>query len=279
MMSCGDDPAPVGPPNPGGNDPDPDPPAPRTLTIPSTGATSPEAYDGMELVWSDEFDADAVNTDDWTFQLGNGNNGWGNNEAQFYKEENTSLVDGHLVIEAVREELGSWPYSSSRLITQGKQEFQYGRIDIRAAMPDGSGVWPALWMLGVDFPAVGWPKCGEIDIMENFGAEGNQKVRGTVHWDNAGDYANFGGSQTLTSGNIVDEFHVYSIDWNENEIVWYIDDTRYHAIDITGEDLSEFRQPFFFIVNLAIGGDKGAGDPGPNIYPQWMILDYIRVFQ
>ncbi len=274
LWSCSSDdtPTPQNPPV----DTTPDPPM---LTIPSTGYNTPMSYDGMELVWSDEFDGTELNEEDWNYELGTGINGWGNFEAQHYRKENTSLVEGNLVIEAKRELFSSSLYTSSRLSTQGKREFKYGRIDVRAAMPFGNGMWPAIWMLGANFGEVGWPKCGEIDIMEMFGAQGNNKVLGTVHWDNAGDYANFGGSTTLGLGNLKDEYHVYSIAWDEELIRWYFDDQQFHAIDITPEELSEFREEFFMIINLAIGGDKGAGDPANTSFPQWMIVDYVRVFQ
>jgi beta-glucanase (GH16 family) len=256
------------------------PPESRELTIPETGFVSPETYDGMQLVWQDEFEGTSLNEDDWNFETGTGNNGWGNQELQYYREENTSIVEGNLVIEAKKESFSGSEYTSSRITTQFNQSFKYGRIDIRAVLPEGIGMWPALWMLGSNFTAVGWPKCGEIDIMEMFGAQGSNKVLGTVHWDNAGSYAQFGGSTTLSSGIFNDEYHVFSIIWDEELIRWLVDDVQYHAIDITPADLEEFQEEFFFIFNLAVGGDKGAGIPsGGTFFPQWMIVDYVRVFQ
>ena len=277
LCACGSNEEPTSPINP---TPDPEPEQePRGLTIPADGFISPSTYDGMELVWADEFDGSQLNTDDWNFDIGTGVNGWGNLEDQYYLEENTSIVEGNLVIEAKRESFGGKSYTSSRITTEGKQDFQYGRIDVRAVMPSGGGMWPAIWMLGSNFSEVGWPFCGEIDIMELFGDRGDNKVFGTVHWDNAGQYAQFGGETTLPSGGFNDKFYVFSITWDEQFIKWYIDDIEYHVIDITPAQLEEFRKKFFFIINLAIGGDKGAGRPTGSLYPQWMVVDYIRVFQ
>lgn len=277
LSACGSDEEPMTPSNP---TPDPEPePEPRSLTIPDQGFVSPSTYDGMELVWADEFDGTSLNADDWNYDIGTGVNGWGNLEDQYYQEDNLSLVDGHLVIEARRESVGGKAYSSSRITTEAKQDFQYGRIDVRAVMPSGNGMWPAIWMLGSNFSEVGWPFCGEIDIMELFGDRGDNKVFGTVHWDNAGQYAQFGGETTLSSGGFDDKFYVFSITWDEQFIKWYIDGEEYHAIDITPSELSEFREKYFFLINLAIGGDKGAGSPQGTLFPQWMVVDYIRVFQ
>lgn len=274
FIACGDDEMTVITPPPSTMDPEP-----RVLTIPTTGYSTPASYDGMTLAWADEFDGAELNEEDWNFEIGTGSNGWGNLEEQYYRKENTSIVDGSLVIEAKRELFSASRYTSSRITTQAKQDFQYGRIDIRAVLPSGNGMWPALWMLGSNFSEVGWPRCGEIDIMEVFGAMGSNRVLGTVHWDNAGAYANFGGNTTFTGGNLDNEFHVYSIAWDEEFIRWYLDDQVFHVIDITPADLEEFRAKFFFIFNVAVGGDKGAGDPASTVFPQWMIVDYIRIFQ
>lgn len=251
---------------------------------PNTGFTTPDSYPGYNLVWRDEFDSPTV-SDDWTFEIGDGCPdlcGWGNDELEYYKAENTSVDDGFLVITAKRESAGSRQFTSSRLITKGKQSFTYGRIDIRAVMPKGQGMWPALWMLGENIDEVGWPRCGEIDIMEMVGGTQNNNdgtVHGTVHWDNAGSYANFGGSTELEYGTLADEPHVYSIIWDQQKITWLLDDVEYHVIDITPSGLEEFHKPHFFILNVAVGG-RWPGNPGPNtVFPQNMRVDYIRVFQ
>lgn len=249
---------------------------------PSTGYTTPDTYPEYTLVWQDEFNGTSLNTDDWNYELGTGNSGWGNNELQYYKEENTTVADGYLIITALEESFAGSDYTSSRFTTEAKQEFQYGRIDIRAAMPYGKGLWPALWMLGSDFSTGGWPQCGEIDIMEMVGGNvaggGNDVVHGTVHWDNDGQYANFGGSRVMPDP-LANNFHVYSIIWDEDKIEWYIDDNKYHTIDITPSGLSEFHQDFFFIFNVAVGGNWPGSPNSATEFPQRMYVDYVRVFQ
>ncbi len=251
-----------------------------SIAIPTTGFTSPDSYDGMTLVWEDEFDGNSLNSSNWSYEIGRGQNGWGNNELQYYRRENTSLQDGNLIITAKRENFEGAEYTSSRLVTLNKQDFRYGRIDIRAVMPRGQGLWPALWMLGSNFPEVGWPRCGEIDIMEMIGGSGREKtVHGTVHWDNEGSRAQFGGEKSLTNGTLSDQFHVFSIEWNATEIRWLIDNEQYHVIDTTPAGLDEFRRKFFFIFNVAVGGDWPGSPDGSTSFPQHMIVDYVRVFQ
>ena len=135
--------------------------------IPSGGYSTPENYSGMSLVWRDEFEGHTLNPSDWKHETGG--SGWGNNELEYYQEKNTAVHDGYLIITAEKENVGGKNYTSSRIITQGKKEFQYGRVDIRALLPKGQGIWPALWMLGANVTTVGWPACGEIDIMEMIG--------------------------------------------------------------------------------------------------------------
>ena len=249
-------------------------------TIPKVGATSPTAYPNMSLVWADEFDGKTLNTAHWTFETGNGSNGWGNNELQFYRTQNTSIQDGHLVITAKKEAFGGKEYTSSRIITKGKKEFRYGRIDIRAALPKGQGIWPALWMLGANFDTVSWPACGEIDIMEMVGGSGRENtVHGTVHWQNAGKHAQFGGKTTLPSGTFSDQFAVYSIIWDATSIRWLVDNKQYHVIDTTPAELDEFRRNFFFIFNVAVGGNWPGSPNQTTAFPQHLIVDYVRVFQ
>jgi hypothetical protein len=247
--------------------------------IPQTGYTTPSTYAGMNLLWQEEFNDATIDETKWTFEIGN-NNGWGNNELEYYRKENASIVDGHLMIEAKAEPFGGKSYTSTRMITKGKFDFKYGRVDVRAALPEGKGVWPAIWMLGANIDAVSWPKCGEIDIMEKIGGGiEEKKIYGTVHWF-ASAYANYGGSFTgSTEGIFNDKFHVYSITWDAEFIRWYIDDSKFHEIDIRPDHLSEFRENFFLILNVAVGGNW-PGNPDANTqFPQRMFVDYIRVFQ
>lgn len=260
------------------SDDDNDNPNPVSI-IPTKGYTSPSTYEGLRLVWADEFEGNSLNDRFWNYEIGN-NNGWGNNELQNYRRENTSVRDGYLIIEAKAENFGNQRYTSSRLTTENKYSVKYGRIDIRAALPKGQGIWPALWMLGKNFRQVGWPKCGEIDIMEMIGGQNRENtVHGTVHWDNANSHAQFGGSTKLASGTFNDEFNVFSITWDSRKIIWYLNDRKYHEIDTTPAGLSEFQEEFFFIFNIAVGGNWPGNPDASTSFPQYMIVDYVRVFQ
>lgn len=238
------------------------------------GYSTPLTYQGYTLTWQEEFDGTNLNTADWNYETGD--HGWGNNELQNYRAgtNNATLSNGKLVIEA-REENGG--YTSARLTTQGKKSFKYGRIDIRAKLPFGQGIWPALWMLGDNINTVSWPSCGEIDIMEMVGHDANT-THGTIHWEQNG-HASYGGHKSISSGILADEFHVYTIIWDANEIKWLLDDVEFHTADISPTALSAFDNNFFFIMNVAVGGDWPGYPNTTTTFPQRMIVDYIRVFQ
>lgn len=259
------------------------------LIIPETGYTTPTSYPGMNLIWSDEFDGTELNDSNWTHQIGNtdefGNTGWGNSELQFYREENTSIVEGNLVIKSDREIFGGFNYTSSRIRTKDKFDFKYGRVDIRAVLPTGKGIWPALWLLGTNFNDVGWPACGEIDIVEILGLNNpGDRIEATCHWSDpaAGgslNHAQFGSSYTLPSGKFDEEFHVYTLEWSPNQIRVAVDDNFYFTINTTPATLSEFRNNFFLIFNTAVGGLRVGSPNASTVFPKFMIVDYIRVFQ
>jgi beta-glucanase (GH16 family) len=234
----------------------------------------------MTLVWNDEFDGNSLSSD-WTYDIGNGNWGWGNNELEYYRTDNATVENGLLTITAKQESFGGQNYTSSRIKTQGLKSFKYGRIDIRAKLPFGKGIWPALWMLGDNISTVGWPSCGEIDIMELVGGSGTDKtVHGTAHWaDASGNRAYIGGSNSLSSGIFNDQFHVFSIVWDTNSIKWYRDNIEYYTINTTPADLAEFDERFFFIFNVAVGGNWPGNPDATTVFPQKMIVDYVRVFQ
>ena len=248
--------------------------------IDNTGYTSPSSYSGYNLVWEEEFDGSTLDLTDWNYETGA--SGWGNNESQYYRSgnKNAELDQGYLRITAKEETHLGAPYTSARLTTQGKESFQYGRIDIRAKVPYGQGVWPALWMLGDNFSSAGWPTCGEIDIMELIGGEGynDRTVYGTAHWSNNGSHAEYGGNKSLPLGEKYnDEFHVFSIVWNSSSIRWYVDNSLYHTMNTAS--LTAFQNKFFFILNIAVEGNW-PGPVGPSTqFPQYMLVDYIRVFQ
>ncbi|MDF2158796.1 glycoside hydrolase family 16 protein [Algoriphagus sp. CAU 1675] len=250
------------------------------VVIPATGFSTPKVYDGMTLVWEDDFEGNSLDLDSWSHETGNGQNGWGNNELQYYRSQNTSFKAGNLIITAKKEDFGGKNYTSSRIVTKDKKQFRYGRIDIRAVLPKGQGIWPALWMLGSNFNTEGWPASGEIDIMEMVGGNGRENtVHGTVHWEHDGSHAEFGGSYKLQSGTFSDEFHVFSIVWDSQAIRWLVDNKEYHVIDTTPAQLDEFRKSFFFIFNVAVGGNWPGSPDASTSFPQHMIVDYVRVFQ
>lgn len=256
------------------------------LRIPQEGYSTPLEYSGMNLVWQDEFEGDQINPNNWGYELGDGCPelcGWGNAELQYYRKENSFLEEGNLIIEAKKQSIGGKFYTSSRLISKGKQEFEYGRIDVRAVLPFGQGLWPAIWMLGGNIDDVGWPKCGEIDITELIGGSEDGRdntIHGTVHYANAGNnYATDGGSFSLEEGIFNNQYHVFSIIWNENSIRWLIDDIEYHSFSINSDFLSEFHQPHYLLLNVAIGGNWPGSPVLSTTFPQYMIVDYVRVFQ
>ena len=246
------------------------------------GYFSPETYDGYNLVWNDEFDGPGLNENFWRFELGNGcpNCGWGNNELQYYRRENASVEGGVLKIEAREEKYSGSNYTSARIISQNLKSFKYGRVDVRALLPKGQGIWPAIWMLGNNINSVGWPACGEIDIMEMVGGSGKENTsHGTLHYEIDGEHVYHGGSKTLSSGTLNDEYHVFSIVWDKDRIKWYLNNAEYYSADISSDDLSEFHQEFFFILNVAVGGNWPGSPDQTTVFPQKMNVDYIRVFQ
>ena len=233
----------------------------------------------LELVWSDEFDATTLNLDNWTYELGDGCPnlcGWGNNELQEYTDNNHRLEEGMLIISA--EKISSNNYTSTRIVTKGKQEFQYGRIEARVKVPSGAGMWPAFWALGNDIETNSWPNCGEIDIIEYVGKNPGQ-IFTSVH--TASSFGNTVNTQITPIPNVEDDFHVYSIEWNKDFIEFFFDDSRVYryAPQIQNNETWPFNKPFFFILNLAVGGNFG-GPVANNIeFPREFIIDYVRVYQ
>jgi beta-glucanase (GH16 family) len=245
------------------------------------GYVTPESYTGMKLAWKDEFTGTSLNTADWTFETGNGLDGWGNAEQQYYKKENTVVDGGYLTITAKKEAYEGFQYTSSRIKTQYNKTFKYGRIDIRAKLPKGQGIWPALWMLGANIETVKWPACGEIDIMELVGGGPGKDntTYGTIHFDNDGTYANLTKEYTLPKGDLYDKFHVFSLVWEETKITWLVDDVEFHSQEITSASRKEFLEPFFLLFNVAVGGRWPGNPDATTSFPQKMMVDYVRVFQ
>jgi len=254
----------------------------QDIYVPETGYTSPESYPGMSLVWRDEFDGDTINPDNWSFDTGTGNNGWGNQELQYYRPENAFLFRDVLVLEARQEFFQGSEYTSARIKTQGKQSFKFGRIDIRAVTPETKGMWPALWMLGTNINQIGWPACGEIDIMELRGDQPNRAL-GTVHFGGSTAQHQYVGSSTLLppGEKFSNTFHVFSLVWEQDVIKWLVDDVEYFefTVDDTGTQAYPFNKSFFFVFNLAVGGTFPGDPDATSKFPQRMLVDYIRVFQ
>jgi len=247
----------------------------------SSAPTPIEPPDGWQLVWHDEFDEKKIDVSNWTYDLGGG--GWGNGEMQTYTDttDNARVDDGILIITAQKETLesGGSVFKSARLKTQGLQTFQYGRIEARIKVPEGKGLWPAFWMLGENFPVVGWPDCGEIDIMEYVGREPDL-IMGTLHGPG------YSGATGLSQWNrqeynIADDFHTYAVEWDTDQISWFYDGEEYstYTREDVGNRLWPFDQPFFIILNLAIGGTLGGIVTPDTEFPAEYLIDYVRVYE
>ncbi|MDR9366602.1 MAG: family 16 glycosylhydrolase [Balneolaceae bacterium] len=243
------------------------------------GFYTPEEYPSMSLKWSDEFNGDQLNTGEWTYEVGDGCPDlcqWGNRELQDYTDvdSNSNVENGMLTITARKD--GS-DYTSARIKTEDKVELQYGRIDIRAKLPKGQGIWPAIWMLGANIDQVGWPMSGEIDIMELVGHEPSI-VHGTVHYDDDG-YDSSSSMKGLSEGTYSDQFHVYTLVWEKDEIRWYVDNQWFKTFSTSDVNFYPFNAPFFFIMNIAVGGNWPGPPDQTTEFPQEMVVDYIRVFE
>ncbi|MBN2882408.1 MAG: glycoside hydrolase family 16 protein [Clostridia bacterium] len=237
------------------------------------------------LVWADEFDYEGLPDDSkWSYDVGG--RGWGNNELQYYTEgENANVSDGYLTITARKEEYRGNDYTSSRMVTKLKGDWLYGKIEVSAKLPSGRGTWPAIWMLPTRSVYGGWPRSGEIDIMEHVGfAQG--EIHGTVHTDayNHKDGTQIG--KSITRDDVSEVFHKYSIEWFPDKIVFMIDDKLYfifkpsNLINCPSDEEWPFDQKFHLILNIAIGGDwGGAQGIDDSIFPQEMVIDYVRVYQ
>ncbi|MCX7986827.1 MAG: family 16 glycosylhydrolase [Bacteroidales bacterium] len=235
-----------------------------------------------QLVWSDEFNGNSLNRNVWNVEVND--QGGGNNELQYYTDrtENLRVEGGNLVIEARKENYLTRNYTSARITTQKKVSFRYGRIEARMKLPYGKGIWPAFWMLGESISQVGWPNCGEIDIMEMIGGGTNDsKVHCTLHWGPMvnGGHPYYGLSYTLPSGKFADDYHIFAVEWDDKAIRGFCDNTQYFVMDITKAGLEAFHNPFFIILNLAVGGNWPGNPDATTVFPQKMYVDYVRVYK
>lgn len=245
------------------------------LSILFTLALSPFVFSSdWGLVWQDEFNGSI--SPDWSFDVGYGNWGWGNDEWQYYTPDNAIIGDSTLTIRATLDgTLGKRDGSikSAKLITQNKFSFTYGKIEARIKLPRGKGLWPAFWMLGTNITEVGWPRCGEIDIMENI--NGQSTIHGTAHWQGDNSRRSYGCSVQNVD---TDEFNVYTVIWDKNFLRWKLNGVEYCSLDITSEEFSAFHKSFYVILNLAVGGNW-PGDPDETTpFPSDMEIDYVRVY-
>lgn len=231
-----------------------------------------------KLVWEENFNKPTLDETVWNFDLGDGcpnSCGWGNNERQIYTKENYEIKEGRLIIHAKKEGNG---YTSTKITTKDKKFFQYGRMEARAKLPIGHGIWPAFWMLGQNISQVGWPKCGEIDILEYVGREPHM-VFTTLHTQDS--HGNTINTKKTSFPNIEEGFHVYAVDWTKDKMDFFVDDTLVYTFqpEVKNENTWPFDKPFYFILNVAIGGNFGGPDVDDTIFPQDFIVDYVKVYQ
>ncbi|SHF08846.1 Glycosyl hydrolases family 16 [Mariniphaga anaerophila] len=253
----------------------------QTLTSVKPG-TEKETVDVeySNLVWSDEFDTDGQPAaSNWTYDIGTGDNGWGNGEAQFYTDraENVTVADGVLKITTKKEEYQGRSYTSSRINTSGLFDFTYGRVDVRAKLPEGGGTWPAIWMLGSSFESAGWPACGEIDIMEAIGNNPGH-IQAAIHTSSSSGATENMGSTTVEDASSA--FHVYSVNWSPDQISFLVDDEIYYTYkpEVKDADTWPFDAPQFIILNVAMGGSLG-GQIADSFAESTMEIDYVRVYK
>ncbi len=225
-----------------------------------------------QLVWADEFNGSI--SPDWVFETGGG--GWGNNELEYYRKENATVENGNLVITARKEDFGGYHYTSARMTTQGTHAWKYGRMEARIKLPATLGTWPGWWMLGNNISGVGWPASGETDIMEQI--DNGNTVYGSVHWQAAN------GSQADYSNNMVTtptDYHVYAVEWDQDSIKWFVDGRQYNAFTITNGvgNTQAFQNPFFLLLNMAVGGNWPGFTIDDASLPAKMYVDYVRVYQ
>lgn len=231
-----------------------------------------------KLIFEEQFEGNVLNDSIWNYQLGDGCPnlcGWGNNEPQIYTKENARVENGFLIISATKDSTG---YKSARLTTKDKFNFQYGTIEARLQLPKGQGLWPAFWMLGSDIDEVGWPKSGEIDIMEYVGREPHILYTSLHTPDSHGNTIN---SKKTTFENLEEGFHTYKAEWTKDFIKFYMDDQLVYTFSPEVKDASTwpFNKQFYVLLNMAIGGNFGGPEIDDTIFPQDYIIDYIKVYQ
>ena len=242
---------------------------------------------GWGLVWADEFEAGAIDESSWNFQVLEA--GRFNDEWQRYtsSSDNAYVEDNYLVIKAIHEsdDHGLDQYSSARLNTANKRVFKYGKIAARIKLPYGKGIWPAFWMLGANIDENGgdtpWPQSGEIDILELYGSKNDGVIEANIHYaDASGSHASMGAvAFELEQGRFADAFHVFELEWDAERIAWSVDQQEFASIPINSDELSEFHEEFFILLNIAVGGAHAGRPDATTDFPQYMYIDWVRVYQ
>ncbi|MCB9850013.1 MAG: family 16 glycosylhydrolase [Phycisphaerales bacterium] len=263
------------------------------MVVLASGVFATRAH-GQVLVWSDEFDGTTIDSANWGHMFGNGceygNCGWGNNELEYYTttSNNSYVADGALHIVARREEYEGFQFTSARMQTRYRHNFLYGRLEANIKLPTGGGIWPAFWMMPADSVYGGWASSGEIDIMEMINTA--TKVYGTIHYGGNWPANQHSGGEYAPGTDFSQGFHVFGIEWEPDEIRWYVDGNLYHtetsatwySSGATGNPRAPFDQPFYFLLNVAVGGNwPGCTQPGciTATFPQEMVIDWVRVYQ
>ena len=240
-----------------------------------------------KLEWSDEFDGDRIDTDNWNLQVEKA--GRFNEEWQRYtnSDQNAYIDNGCLVIKAIHESSihGMNQYTSARLNTANKQSWKYGKIAARIKLPHGKGIWPAFWALGTNIDENGgdtpWPQSGEIDILELYGSKDDGVVEANAHYADAkGTHTNMGAAAfKLKEGKFADAFHIFELEWDSDRIAWLVDGEQYASMPISSPELTAFHKEFFLLLNIAVGGTYSGPPDATTTFPQFMYIDWIRVYK
>ncbi|MEM9079377.1 MAG: glycoside hydrolase family 16 protein [Verrucomicrobiota bacterium] len=250
-------------------------------------AKNPDTYQpgsNWSLVWSDEFQGQTLNPDNWTRQIlpKPYNDEW---QQYFDHEENAYLEDGYLVLKAIHHSNTHSPqqYTSARLHTGGKQSWQYGKIAARIQLPHGQGIWPAFWMLGANCDEIGgstrWPECGEIDIFELYGSRDDGAIEVNFHYEDNGHQTMGAQNYKLPRGMFAEHFHIFELEWNHQHLIWRLDGKTIHTANITADTMQELHQPYYLLLNIAVGGEWAGRPDNTTSFPALMYVDWVRVYQ
>lgn len=259
----------------------------KTKEVPEKRTTSTTAESNWKLVWSDEFEGEKIDSNNWNFQEVEA--GKFNEEWQRYTDspDNAYIQKGNLVIKAkhIGDAHGMDQYTSARLNTAGKQSWKYGKFAARIKLPEGEGIWPAFWMLGANIDENGgdtsWPQCGEIDILELYGSKDDAAIEVNAHYADSTDSHAYMGAETyrLGQGKFSDDYHIFELEWTNENLTWFVDGIQVASMAINKPYLSEFHKEFFILLNIAVGGTFAGRPDDTTEFPQKMLVDWVRVYQ